>query len=183
MFFILSVGFVGNVLTLLVLQRREHRNRIVTPLMINLAFADTFIVVFGYPVAISAKLAGKILEQGGHCEWVGFVNGTVGITSIITLTEMAIVSYRGLKSLNATERLSSKQVYYLIVGAWMYGGIAMSPPLLGWNRFVLTLSKVSCCPDWVAKSPSAIAYNLLLVTVAFILPLFAIIVCYHKIYW
>ena len=181
MFMILTVGFVGNVLTLLVLHRREHRKKSVTPLMINLAFADIFIIVFGYPVAISANFAGKILEEGSLCAWVGFVNGMVGITSIITLTEMALVTYRGLNTITITQRLSSKQVAFLIFGAWLYGGLSMTPPLLGWNRFVLTSAKVSCCPDWTAGSASAITYNLLLVMVAFFIPLSVMIGCYYKI--
>ena len=179
---ILTIGFVGNVLTLLVLQRTEHRSRSVTPLMINLACAGLFIVVFGYPVAINANLAGGILEGSGHCTWLGFTNGMIGITSIVTLTEIGLVSYYGLRQVNTTQRLSTRQVALLICGAWLYGGASMLPPLLGWNRFVLTSSKVSCCPDWAAKSASAVTYNLLLVILGFFVPLFALIGCYYKIY-
>ena len=40
MFFILATGFVGNILTILVLKEREHRRKLLTPLMMNLAVAD-----------------------------------------------------------------------------------------------------------------------------------------------
>ena len=181
MFFILTVGFLGNVLTLLVLHKREHRKRSVTPLMINLAWADIFIIVFGFPVAIQANLQGELLESS-HCSWGGFVNGTVGIASIFTLTEMSVVSYYGLKQLNRNSKLSVRQVVSLICASWLYGGLCMLPPLLGWNRFVLSASKISCCPNWAGKSASDTAYNLLLVLLGFFVPVTAMMICYNKIY-
>lgn len=182
MFLILSIGFVGNVLTLLVLKQREHRTRGVTPLMINVALADISIIVFGYPIAIQSTFRGKLLERS-TCVWVAFINGTVGITSIFTLTEMVVMSYFGVKQVNTnTHRLSTHQVIFLIGSAWLYGSFCMSPPLLGWSRFVVTSSKISCCPDWAGKSAADISYNLLLVAFGFIFPLAVMIVCYHKIF-
>lgn len=182
MFLILSIGFVGNVLTLLVLKQREHRSRGVTPLMINVALADISIIVFGYPIAIQSTFRGKLLERS-TCVWVAFINGTVGITSIFTLTEMVVMSYFGVKQVNTnTHRLSTHQVIFLIGSAWLYGSFCMSPPLLGWSRFVVTSSKISCCPDWAGKSAADISYNLLLVAFGFIFPLAVMIVCYHKIF-
>lgn len=182
MFLILTFGIVGNALTLLVLYQREHRSRSVTPLMINLALADIFIVAFGYPISIQANLSGKLLESS-QCVWAGFINGAVGITSIFTLTEMVVVSYFGVKQVNTnTSRLSIRQATCLIGSAWLYGGLCMLPPLFGWNRFVLASSKVSCCPDWAGESVADTIYNLLLVVFGFFLPLIVMVICYYKIY-
>ncbi|XP_068744170.1 rhodopsin-like [Montipora capricornis] len=181
MFFILTVGFIGNIMTLVVLYQHEHRRRTMTPLMLNLALADIFIIVFGYPVAMQANLRGMLLESS-HCSWGGFVNGAVGISSIFTLTEMSVVSYYGLKRVNSSSRQSASQVACLMGVAWIYGVLCMLPPLLGWNRFVLSASKISCCPDWSGKSASDTAYNLLLVFFGFFGPLTAMIICYYKIY-
>ena len=181
MFFILTVGFIGNIMTLVVLYQHEHRRRTMTPLMLNLALADIFIIVFGYPVAMQANLRGMLLESS-HCSWGGFVNGAVGISSIFTLTEMSVVSYYGLKRVNSSSRQSASQVACLMGVAWIYGVLCMLPPLLGWNRFVLSASKISCCPDWSGKSASDTAYNLLLVFFGFFAPLTAMIICYYKIY-
>ena len=181
MFLILTFGFAGNIMTLLVLYQREHRKRSVTPLMVNLALADMFIIVFGYPIAIQTNLRGELLSNT-TCVWSAFVNGTVGIASIITLTEMVLVSYYGLKQVSTNTRLSGGEIACLIAGAWIYGGLCMLPPLLGWNRFVLNASKVSCCPDWAGKSVSDTAYNILLVVLGFFLPLTVMAAYYHRIY-
>ena len=182
MFLILSFGFLGNVLTLLVLKQREHRSRGVTPLMINVALADISIIVFGYPIAIQSTLRGELLERS-TCVWVAFINGTVGITSIFTLTEMVVMSYFGVKQVNTnTHRLSTNQVVFLIGSAWLYGSFCMFPPLVGWSRFVVASSKISCCPDWAGKSAADISYNIFLVALGFIFPLAVMIVCYYKIF-
>lgn len=181
MFFILTIGFLGNVLTLFVLIRPEHRRRNLTPLMINLALADIFIIIFGYPVVIQANIRGN-LPESSHCIWGAFVNGTVGIACIFTLTEMSVVSYIGLKQVNRNSRFSARQNVYLIGASWIYGGLCMLPPLLGWNRYVVSASRLSCCPDWVGRSAADTAYNLLLVFFGFFIPIVAIVICYYKIY-
>lgn len=181
MFFILTVGFLGNVMTLLVLFQHEHRKKAMTPYMVNIALADIFIILFGYPVAMRANLRGMLLESS-HCSWGGFVNGAVGISSIFTLTEMSIISYHGLKQVNGSSRLSAFQVVCSVGVAWLYGVLCMLPPLLGWNRFVLSAARISCCPDWSGKSISDTVYNLLLVFFGFFAPLTAMTICYYKIY-
>ena len=181
MFCILTIGFVGNGLTLIVLHQRELRNRGVNSLMMNLALADIFIVALGYPIAIQANLRGKSLDRS-RCIWSAFVNGTVGIASIATLTEMVFVPYYGLRQVNSDTRLSVGQIVCMIASAWLYGGLCMAPPLLGWNRFVLAASKVSCCPDWAGRSASDTAYSLLLVVLGFFLPLTVMVLYYYKIY-
>ena len=48
---VLSIGVLGNVVTLVVLAHRNHRRRNITPYLSNNAVANLLIVVFGYPVA------------------------------------------------------------------------------------------------------------------------------------
>ena len=63
---ILVVGFVGNVLTIVVLRYKEHRDKNITPLMINLAIADIIIIVFGYQVAVAADVTVAFLSACGQ---------------------------------------------------------------------------------------------------------------------
>lgn len=181
MFLILTVGFLGNVLTLLVLKKREHRRRLVSPLMINLALAGIFIILFGYPISIHVNLGGTLLKTS-HCSWRGFVNGTVGITCICTLTEMSAVSYYGLRRVNRNSNITIRQGVALIGAAWSYGILCMIPPLLGWNRYVLSASRVSCCPDWAGESTADTAYNLLLIALGFLIPLITMVFYYYKMF-
>ena len=61
MFLILVIGLPGNALAILVLRHRDHKNKTSTPLLINIAVVDLFILIFGYPTAIvSAQMQGSI---------------------------------------------------------------------------------------------------------------------------
>ena len=91
---------------------------------------------------------------------------------------MVLVLHYGLRQVNSDTRLSVGEIACMIANAWLYGGVCMAPPLLGWNRFVLATSKVSCCPDWAGKSASDTAYSLLLVVFGFFL-LPTVMVLYH----
>lgn len=70
----------------------------------------------------------------------------------------------------------------MIAFTWLYGIMAMFPPLVGWNEFVPSASGISCCPNWVPETKAGVAYNALLVFVGFVLPLSVVIFCYYRIY-
>ena len=76
---ILSIGFLGNALTVIILRRHEHAGKSLTPLMLNLSIGSLIIIILGYPVIISLLLSGgQIRKENATCIWSAFVNGTVG---------------------------------------------------------------------------------------------------------
>lgn len=183
MFVVLAVGLLGNVLTILVLYQPAHRNETLTPMMLNLAFGDLFIIIFGYPMSVSVILTkGDISSDQSRCNWYGFVNGTVGITSIATFTGMTFIISYSMHQINPRYKFSRKVSSCIIVASWVFGVITMLPPLLGWTRFVPGVAGVSCGPDWTDLSTSGVTYSVLLVSVGFFVPLTVISVSYFKIF-
>ena len=184
MFVILLIGFLGNLLTILVLRQREHRRKSITPLMMNLAIADLLIVVFGYPVIISNNLNGDLMRAGSpFCIWSGFINSTTGITSIATLTAMSGVVYQTIKRNTPNSSASSnRQSTFLIAGTWFYGFVTTLPPLVGWNRFVPGKASFSCAPDWAAPDTASVVYIVLLISAGFFIPLMLITMFHYLTY-
>lgn len=177
MFLILLLGFFGNLFTIIVLRQREHRRKSITPLMMNIAIADLLIIIFGYPVLISTNLNGKLMYTGSHyCNWSGFINGMIGLTSIASLTAMSGVVYQVVKRNAPNSNASSRQSVVLITGSWIYGFVTLLPPLVGWNRFVPGKAGFSCAPDWTATDKASVTYTVSLVTVGFFVPLVFIVV-------
>lgn len=150
--------------------------------MINLAVADIIIIVFGYPVVVAANISSSGLEISSTCVWSGFINGSVGIASIANLTMMSVAMYSSFKRLGNRKKISASKMAMMIIFTWLYGIMAMIPPLLGWNEFVPGASGVSCCPNWVPETQAGVAYNAMLVFVGFILPLSVVTFCYYRIY-
>ena len=183
MLVILTLGFLGNVLTILVLYQPSHRKETLTPLMLNLAFSGVSITVFGYPLPITVIITGSdIAADQTRCNWYGFMMGTVGIASIGTFTGMTLVMSYSVRQMNPRFKVSRKISCCLITASWVYGVVTMLPPLLGWTRFVAANSGVTCGPDWTDASPSGTAYSLLLIAVGFFVPLLLIAVSYFKIF-
>ena len=182
---ILAVGFVGNVLTILVLSCHEHKNKNITPFMMNLAIADIIIIVFGYPVVVAANFTSSglnVRNSRTQCIWSGFINGSVGIASIANLTMMSLVMYSAISKVSNSTKIPRSKMIGIIIFTWVYGVMAMVPPLVGWNEFVPGASGISCCPNWSPETKAGMAYNMLLVFVGFVLPLSVIIYSYHRIY-
>ena len=153
--------------------------------MINLAIVDIVIIVFGYPVVVASNYTSSglnVRESRISCIWSGFINGSTGIASIANLTMMSLVMFHGVSSVTKTTKISTIKMAAIITFTWVYGVVAMIPPLVGWNEFVPGASGISCCPNWSPETKAGMAYNMLLVFVGFVLPLSVIIYSYHRIY-
>lgn len=96
MFAILSVGFLGNALTVIILRRHEHASKSLTPLMINLSVGSLIIIVLGYPVVLSILLkGGHVRKEEATCTWSAFINGTVGMFFVRYCSHSCIKTFQG----------------------------------------------------------------------------------------
>lgn len=181
---ILFLGFFGNVFTILVLRQKEHRKKMIVPFIINLAAADVFIVIFGYPIAVSSILSKDyIILERTRCKWSAFVNSSIGIASIITFTVMSILMCFSVTSKKTItrKRFTNKAYLVMMLAIWCYGILTSCPPLLGWSHFVPGFGGISCGPKWASDQLEDRTYSAFLVFTGFVLPLLIIITCYYKI--
>ncbi|XP_058953384.2 melanopsin-like [Pocillopora verrucosa] len=183
MFAVVTVGFLGNVLTLIILHYREHRKKVLTPLMINLAVGDILMVIVVYPVVIASNLVGKQLKEGSlRCKWSAFANGAIGITTIATLVVMSGVMYHGIKQTLPKPKIHAKNMSLLVLSTWLYGILLNLPPVIGWTRAVPGEAGISCAPEWTSSEPESVAYIAFLLVFGFFLPLTVIGTFHYMIY-
>lgn len=183
MAFILAVGFVGNILTIIVFSHKQHRTKSIAPFIINLAIADLFIVLFGYPVVITANLSGQsLIANTPRCNWSAFINGSIGIASIAMLTEISVIMCYYITSDVSLVKIQNNYLCVLISVPWLYGVAAMTPPMFGWSRFIPGAAGISCCPDWLSTDKETLAYNILLMLMGFFVPITVTAISYAKIY-
>lgn len=175
MFLVLTVGFLGNMLSFLILRYPEHRRKVINPLMINLVVADLLIIILVYPALATTNLLGKPLREGSlACMWSSFANGSAGITSIATLVAMSAVMYHTIKQSLPHPKIHPCHMNLLVAATWLYGILLNFPPLVGWNKAVPGKAGLSCAPDWTSSDPWAIAYIIFLMGFGFFLPLLLI---------
>ena len=120
MFVILTLGLIGNFLTLVVLFHPQHRTKSMTPLMVNLCVADLLVCLFGYTVAVNYNTA-DFANTGSApalCYWLAFINAATGLASIGTLAVMAIITYLGISrnEIAQQNRMTGKAEMLLLTG-------------------------------------------------------------------
>ncbi|XP_048577141.1 melanopsin-like [Nematostella vectensis] len=184
MFLILTIGLVGNILTIVILLRKDYRSKLIVPYMLNMAVLDALLILFGYPVSINAILTGRRLKpEDRTCKFDAFMNGSIGISAIITLTYISFIMYRTITNTTTMPRqISAVYLFGSLCAIWTYGVLTMLPPLVGWSKFVPGAAGFSCAPDWGSASASTLSYNIVLMVLGFVIPVGVISVCYYKIF-
>ncbi|XP_032220196.2 melanopsin-like [Nematostella vectensis] len=184
MFLILALGVVGNGLAIAVLFRKQHRNKIIVPFMINIAMADMFIVVASYPVFIYDNIFRYPVNDFNYrCVWYGLSNCCIGMASIGSYALISVLVYKTIASnpMQKNNGLSVRFRNVLLVAIWIYGILCALPPLLGWNLYIRGPEGLSCGPVWVTRRADYIAYNITLVVVGFVVPVSIMGFSYFKV--
>ncbi|KAK4308427.1 hypothetical protein Pmani_019875 [Petrolisthes manimaculis] len=183
--YLLIVGListVGNSVFLLVLRRRLRVLRDgQTVLLMNAALCDLAISLTGYPYSVVSAFYGSWVFGDLVCRMYAFLCFTLNEVQMNTLVVIAMFRYvtvcRPQFKYLLTPRLAGK----CLVVVWLYCLAWTIAPLLGWSRYVLEPSGVSCSTDWFDTSPAGVAYSLCLIIFCFLVQVVGLGVCYTKI--
>ncbi|CAK7303758.1 OPN4 [Vulpes lagopus] len=167
---ILLVGLTGMLGNLMVIYTFCRTRGLRTPsnmFIINLAVSDFFMSFTQAPVFFASSLHKRWLfgEAGSMptgCEFYAFCGALFGITSMITLTAIALDRYLVITHpLAAIGVVSKRRAALVLLGVWLYALAWSLPPFFGWTF-----------------TPSVRAYTMLLFCFVFFLPLLVIVYCY-----
>ncbi|XP_008694349.1 melanopsin isoform X1 [Ursus maritimus] len=147
--------------------------------IINLAVSDFLMSFTQAPVFFASSLHKRWLFGEAGCEFYAFCGAVFGITSMITLTAIALDRYLVITHPLATIGVVSKRRAALVLaGVWLYALAWSLPPFFGWSAYVPEGLLTSCSWDYLSFTPSVRAYTMLLFCFVFLLPLLVIIYCY-----
>ncbi|XP_042638911.1 melanopsin [Orycteropus afer afer] len=179
---ILLVGLTGMLGNLMVLYTFCRTRGLWTPanmFIINLAISDFFMSFTQAPLFFASSLYKQWLFGEAACKFYAFCGALFGITSMITLTAIALDRYLVITRPLATIGVVSKRRAALILmGIWLYALAWSLPPFFGWSAYVPDGLLTSCSWDYMSFTPSVRAYTMLLFCFVFFLPLLVIIYCY-----
>uniref|UniRef100_A0A8D2H739 Opsin 4 n=1 Tax=Urocitellus parryii TaxID=9999 RepID=A0A8D2H739_UROPR len=134
---------------------------------------------FSAPIFFASSLYKRWLFGEAGCEFYAFCGAVFGISSMITLTAIALDRYLVITRPLATIGMASKKrAAFFLLGVWFYALAWSLPPFFGWSAYVPEGLLTSCSWDYMTFTPSVRAYTMLLVCFVFFLPLFLIIYCY-----
>ncbi|XP_004681111.2 PREDICTED: melanopsin [Condylura cristata] len=172
-------GMLGNLTVIYTFCRSRGLRTPANMFIINLAVSDFLMSFTQAPVFFASSLYKQWLFGKAGCEFYAFCGALFGITSMITLTAIALDRYLVITRPLATIGVVSKRRAALVLlGVWLYALAWSLPPFFGWSAYVPEGLLTSCSWDYMRFTPSFRAYTLLLFCFVFFLPLLAIVYCY-----
>ncbi|XP_003803060.1 melanopsin isoform X1 [Otolemur garnettii] len=147
--------------------------------VINLAVSDFLMSVTQAPVFFASSLYKQWLFGETGCEFYAFCGALFGISSMITLTAIALDRYLVItRPLTTVGVASKRRAALVLLGVWLYSLAWSLPPFFGWSAYVPEGLLTSCSWDYTSFTPSVRTYTMLLCCFVFFLPLLIIIYCY-----
>ncbi|KAB1270749.1 Melanopsin [Camelus dromedarius] len=179
---ILLVGLTGMLGNLTVIYTFCRSRGLRTPaniFIINLAVSDFLMSFTQAPVFFASSLYKQWLFGEAGCEFYAFCGALFGITSMITLTAIALDRYLVItRPLATVGMVSKRRAALVLLGVWLYALAWSLPPFFGWSAYVPEGLLTSCSWDYMSFTPSVRAYTMLLFCFVFFLPLLVIVYCY-----
>ena len=97
-----------------------------------------------------------------------------GCIQISLTTVISIERYYILKRPTNIKKLNKRKAFYIIILCFIYSFFWSTVPLLGWSRYTLEDSMISCGVEYKDRSLNVISYNLAMFIFVFFIPLILI---------
>lgn len=171
---IFVVGFVGNLLTIIVICRRGHNKTSYQMLVLNLAISDFLFIVSILPLS-TYEMFGVITKTEIYCRliWPWFT--IFYFLSIFTITSMALLRCRATV-LPYRPKPSKRKTCAWITGIWISSFVVVLPLAV----VTKSVDPGVCVEDWPSFGHRQ-AYTLALFLLQYLIPLFIITIVYAKI--
>ena len=110
-----------------------------------------------------------------------FMMTTIGCSSIFLNMFISKDRYYRIKqSLKPDE--TEKTFSYETLASLLLGLVCSVPPLFGWSFYSMEKGLTSCSVEWNLKNWNVSTYNIFLLIIAFLVPIYFMIVCNVKLF-
>ncbi|XP_078384489.1 rhodopsin-like [Oculina patagonica] len=187
---LMIIGFALQAISLFILLKPPFRKFDLSPYFLNVALSNTIVIAVDFPAIAASAWAQKTLLGDLHCQMLGFFTGVGCITTFATMALALVKIYRRLSEENVEfetvlaerETWDRHKIIKTLTVTWLYAIAVMFPPMVGWGSFAFESGGAICAPNWRENTDSGRAYLLVLVILAFVIPLAVSIVCSIRIY-
>ncbi|KAM9802915.1 teleost multiple tissue opsin 2b [Syngnathus typhle] len=180
--FIMTFGFLNNLVVLLLFCKFKKLRTPVNMLLLNISVSDMLVCVFGTTLSFVSSIHGRWLLGSSGCSWYGFINSCFGIVSLISLVILSYDRYSTLTVYNKRGPNYRKPMM-AVGGSWLYSLFWTVPPLLGWSSYGVEGAGTSCSVSWTVQTTQSHAYVICLFIFCLGLPVLVMIYCYGRLLW
>ncbi|XP_028391045.1 melanopsin-like [Dendronephthya gigantea] len=172
------VGLIGNATVCHTYRKNSLVQTVTNLIIINTAITAIFHCLFNIPLSLIYLALDDELPAGA-CKANGFMNSICLFESMFSLLVLSCSRYWCILRPTTFQAIFSKRhTLFLLCITWLLAIALSSAPLMGWSQFLESKGKMMCVSMW----RNSLSYTIFITLTVFIIPSFAIIGIYYKIY-
>ena len=182
-FVVCLLGITFNVLVIFTIFKNIHRLSAPTYLILSIAVSDFLSCSTALPLSIARHFQNEWPFGVLGCQAHAFLIFLLALVSITHLAAISAGKYLTItRSLSRNSYFNKKKVMLIILFCWLYSFGFSVAPLLGWSRYGLEGTNVTCSVQWQSSIPEDQAYFGVVIVTCYFVPLAVVTFCYYKIH-
>lgn len=176
---ILCVSLFGNVVVLLVFQKKPQLLHVANRFVLNLLLADLLQTVLVMPFAIAATIPGVWPLDARLCQALVVLMHLFAFAGVNTIIVVSVDRYLAIiHPLSYPTRMTPHLGTNLIICTWVVSLLQSTPPLYGWGAIDFDHRHNVCSVVW----SSSLSYSLMVSAFSFWLPMLVMLWCYWMVF-
>nr|XP_057920087.1 probable G-protein coupled receptor 101 [Doryrhamphus excisus] len=176
---IVCVSLFGNVIVLLVFQRKPQLLHVANRFVLNLLLADLLQTVLVMPFAIAATVPGVWPLDARLCQALVVLMHLFAFAGVNTIIVVSVDRYLAIiHPLSYPTRMTPHLGTNLIVSTWVLSFLQSTPPLYGWGTIDFNQHHKMCSVVW----SYSLSYSIVVATFSFWLPVLVMLGCYWMVF-
>ncbi|XP_015237432.1 PREDICTED: probable G-protein coupled receptor 101 [Cyprinodon variegatus] len=176
---IVCLSLFGNVVVLLVFQRKPQLLHVANRFVLNLLLADLLQTVLVMPFAIAAALPGVWPLDARLCQALVVLMHLFAFTGVNTIIVVSVDRYLAIiHPLSYPTRMTPHLGTNLIIATWVLSFLQSTPPLYGWGTIDFDQRYKVCTVLWA----SSLSYSAVVSIFSFWLPVLIMLGCYWMVF-
>ncbi|XP_004639417.1 probable G-protein coupled receptor 101 [Octodon degus] len=175
----LTISFFGNIILVLVLQRKPQLLQVTNRFIFNLLVTDLLQIALVAPWVVATSVPLFWPLNSHFCTALVSLTHLFAFASVNTIIVVSIDRYLSIiHPLSYPNKMTNRRGYMLLYGTWIVAILQSTPPLYGWGQAGFDERNALCSMIW-GSSPS---YTVLSVVSFIVIPLTVMIACYSVVF-
>ncbi|XP_061582329.1 probable G-protein coupled receptor 101 [Cololabis saira] len=176
---IMCLSLFGNVVVLLVFQRKPQLLHVANRFVLNLLLADLLQTILVMPFAIAATVPGVWPLDARLCQALVVLMHLFAFAGVNTIIVVSVDRYLAIiHPLSYPTRMTPHLGTNLIACTWVLSFLQSTPPLYGWGAIDFDHHHKVCTVVW----SSSLSYSAMVSTFSFWLPMLIMFGCYWMVF-
>ncbi|XP_069068540.1 probable G-protein coupled receptor 101 [Pleurodeles waltl] len=176
---LLCLSLFGNIVLLVVFQRKPQLLQVANRFIFNLLVADLLQTMLVMPCIIVTSMPGIWPLHHRLCEAVVVLMHVFAFAGVNTITVVSVDKYLAIiHPLSYPSKMTPRRGSMLILWTWFFSIIQSTPPLYGWGRIDFDRNNHICTVLWA----TSYSYTMISALLSFILPVSIMLGCYGMVF-